>query len=139
MFPIAAYDYRSRRSKPGKGVIHMRYSYRGWSLLVLLALLATAPAMAARQHSLTMTGQIQKVDVAANTVTVAGLPGTKEQQMTFHVPSDASITRNAQKVAVLALKQGDRVTVTYAKKKDHLTAHSIAIEPSVAEPAPLKD
>lgn len=116
----------------------MKYSYRGWSLVaLLLALVVTAPAMAARQHVQAMTGQIQKVDVAANTVTVAGIPGTKEQQMTFHVPSDASITRNDHKVAVVALKEGDRVTVKYAHEKGHLTAHSIALEPSGAEPAKI--
>ncbi|MBI3606981.1 MAG: hypothetical protein HY207_03330 [Nitrospirae bacterium] len=116
----------------------MRHLHRGWSLLaLLLALLATAPAMAARQHFQAMTGQIQKIDVAADTVTVANLPGTKEQKMTFHVPSDASITRNDQKVAVVALKEGDRVTVKYAHEKGHLSAHSIALEPSSAEPTKL--
>ena len=131
MFPIAVYGYSSDRTKRGKGVIHMRLSHRGWSLVaLLLAVLASVPAMAARRHFQAMTGQIQKVDVAADTVTVASLPGTKEQQMMFHVPSDASITRNNKKVAVGELKEGDRVTVQYAHEKGHLTAHSIALEPA---------
>lgn len=116
----------------------MRSVHRGWRLVaLLLALLATAPAIAARPHFQAMTGQIQKVDVAANTVTVASLPGTKQQQMTFHVPSDARITRNDQKVAVGALKEGDRVTVQYAHEKGHLTVHSMALTPSGAGPAKL--
>ncbi len=115
----------------------MRHCHRGWSLLALLVLLASAPAMAVSQHPEAMTGQIRKVDLAAKTVTVASLPGMKERQMTFHVPSDASVTRNAQNVSVAELKAGDRVTVEYARQKGHLTAHSIALKPSGAEPAKL--
>lgn len=116
----------------------MRHLYRGWSLLgLLLVLLVVAPAMAARQHGETLTGQIQKVDVAGDTVTVAGLSGMKEQPMTFHVPPDANITRSGHKVAIAELKEGNRVTVKYAHEKGHLTAQSIALEPSGAEPAKL--
>jgi len=116
----------------------MRHLHRGWSLLVLLlALLAVVPAMAAPTHFQAMTGQIRKVDIAANTVTVASLPGMKEQQTTFHLPPDVSITRHDQKVAVGELKEGDRVTVQYARENGRLTVHSIASKASGAEPAKL--
>lgn len=106
----------------------MRHFNRSWGLLSLLVLLASVPAMAASKHDQAMTGQVQKIDLAAGTVTVASLPGMKEHQMTFHVPANARITRNDQKVAVADLKEGDRVTVEYIKEKGHLTAHSIALK-----------
>lgn len=115
----------------------MRHFHRSWSVLAVLVLLASVPAMAASKHAQAMTGQIRKVDLAANAVTVASLAGMKEQQMTFHVPADARITRNDQKVAVADLKEGDRVTVEYVHEKGHLTARSIALKSS-AQPATLK-
>ena len=113
----------------------MKRVYRTWSLLALLVLLASVPALAATKHPEAMTGLIRKLDRTANTMTVGSLPGMKQHEMTFHVPTTARITRNAQKVAVADLKEGDQVTVEYRKEKGHFTAESIALKPANAEPA----
>jgi len=113
----------------------MTYWHRLWSLLALLVLLVGVPAMAASKHAQAMIGEIRKVDLAANAVTVASLPGSKERQMTFRVPADVQITHNDQKVAVADLKQGDRVTVEYVHEKGHFTAHSIVLTSSDPEPS----
>ncbi|HET8759833.1 MAG TPA: hypothetical protein VFN94_02105 [Nitrospiria bacterium] len=110
---------------------------RALGLLAVPVLLAGVPAMAAPTHMLAMTGQIRKVDATAHTVTVAGLPGKKEHQMTFHLASDAKITRNEQDVPVNDLKIGDRVTVHYQKEKRQAMAHTITLTAAEAEPAKL--
>jgi Cu/Ag efflux protein CusF len=110
---------------------------RAFGLLALPILLAGVPAMAAPTHMLAMTGQIRKVDATAHTVTVASLPGKKERQMTFHLASDAKIIRNEQTVPVAELKEGERVTVQYAREKGQQMAHSIALKSADPEPAKL--
>lgn len=110
---------------------------RAFGLLALPVLLAGVPAVAAPTHMLAMTGQIRKVDATAHTVTVASQAGKKERRMTFHLASDAKITRNEQPVAVADLKEGERVIVRYASEKKQHMAHAITLTSAEAEPAKL--
>ena len=105
------------------------------AFVIATALLGIAPAMAAQGKLHKIVGQVKKVDAVASTVTVTETMGKKEK--TFHLAPQASISRNGEKAMLGDLKEGDRVTVHYAKEKGTLTAHSISLENQVAKPAKL--
>jgi hypothetical protein len=114
----------------------MRF-YQIYGIPAALVLLISAPVLAATTHMHAMTGEIRAVDAAAHTVTVASLPGKKEREMTFHLASDAKITRNKQAVPAAEVKEGERVIVQYAQEKGQHVAHAVALNPAAAEPAKL--
>jgi hypothetical protein len=111
--------------------------YRVCGALALPVLLAAAPVLAAPMHMQSITGQIRKVDATTHSLTVASVANKQEQQVTFHLASDAKITRNQQNVPVGELKDGDQVTIQYATEKGQHMAHAIALKGAEAEPAKL--
>ena len=108
------------------------------ALVIVMPLLGSAVAMATPGKQHTMVGEVKKIDMAANTVTVKGIVGKKEKEVIFHLAPEATVTRNDQKIVLGDLKVGDRIVVRYSSTKGTFMAHTISLDNKGAKPATSK-
>jgi Cu/Ag efflux protein CusF len=89
----------------------------GTCLVVVMSLAPAALAATDTPKLSTAQGQVSGIDSAANTLTVKvdGKQGSP-QDVTFVVAGESKIVKDDAAIELSALKQGDKVTVTYRQE-----------------------
>jgi uncharacterized alpha/beta hydrolase family protein len=83
------------------------------------------------------SGTIEKVDEMAKAIDVKGKVKKEEKVLTFATDDKTKITKAKKNMSFADLKQGMRVSVTYKKDGDKMTAVSIKV--AAPKPAPKKE
>ena len=87
----------------------------------LLAVMQTTRAADAKADQKRVQGQIESVDVKANTVVIKH----KKETMTFAVPADVEFGGVGKKITLADLKVGDHVAIDYTNEGGKMIAHRI--------------
>lgn len=87
----------------------------------VLAVTPTTRAAEAKADQKRAQGQIEAVDVKANTVTLKH----KKATLTFSVPADVEFAGAGKKIMLADLKIGDHVVIDYTNEGGKMIAHRI--------------
>src|SRR5262245_8797958 len=104
----------------------------GVSLLLVSSVLGqTAPAAptAESPRLATANGRVASVDASANSFVVRVVDQKGEgKDMTFVVADDSKIVRSGAAIGLVALKQGDKVSVTFQPKDGRNMVVNVGVE-----------